>query len=108
MKKLSEAPERLTAEAKTWWKRLVDEYDIRDPGGELLLETALGALDRMRQAQRQIEADGSVLTDRFGQKKPHPATVLERDSRAGLISALKQLNLDIEPLRDRPGRPAGG
>ena len=106
--KKSTAPQKLSKESKLWWTRLVEEYDIRDPGGELLLETALTALDRMREAQRQLEQDGSVLTDRFGQKKAHPATVLERDSRAGLISALRQLNLDIEPLRDRPGRPAGG
>ena len=107
MKKLSPAPKTLSKEAKSWWTRLVDEYDIRDPGGELLLETALGAFDRMREAQQQLERDGPVLSDRFGQRKIHPATVLERDSRAGLIAALRQLNLDVEPLRDKPGRPAG-
>jgi hypothetical protein len=37
----------------------------------------------------------------------HPALQLEKDARNGLLAALKQLQLDIEPLRDRPGRPAG-
>jgi P27 family predicted phage terminase small subunit len=104
---LPPAPRGLSAEAKKRWRRLVSEYAIEDPAGLLLLQTALEAMDRMRDAQRTIEAEGAVVLDRFGQKKPHPATVVERDSRSGMMAALKALNLDLEPLNDRPGRPAG-
>lgn len=97
-------PKTLSAEAKTWWRKLVDAYGIRDEGGLLLLATALEAFDRMRGAQRQIETDGLTVKDRFGQPKPHPATVVERDSRSGMLAALRALHLDLEPLNERPGR----
>jgi hypothetical protein len=32
---------------------------------------------------------------------------VERDSRAQWLAALKALNLDLEPLHDKPGRPGG-
>lgn len=83
------------------------EYQIDDQAGLLLLQTALEAFDRMKAAQERINADGEAVTDRFGQIKPHPLLPAERDARAQMLAALKQLNLDLEPLRDRPGRPGG-
>ncbi len=69
--------------------------------------TAMEAFDRMRQAQAVLATDGLSIKDRFKQVKVHPLTVVERDSRAQMMAALKALNLDIEPLRDGPGRPPG-
>ena len=82
-------------------------YAIDDPAGELLLTTALEAWDRMKEAQAELKADGLTVKDRFGQEKSHPATVVERDARSAMVQCLRQLHLDIEPLRDAPGRPAG-
>jgi hypothetical protein len=48
-----------------------------------------------------------VVEDRYGQVKVNPACVLEKDARNGFLAALRALHLDIEPLRDRPGRPMG-
>ena len=107
MKKTAAAPKRLSTEARTWWRKLVREFDIDEPAGLLLLQTGLEAFDRMRQAQTVLGKDGMTVTDRFGQHKAHPATVIERDSRAGMLTALRALNLDVEPLRDRVGRPGG-
>lgn len=100
-------PGGLSAEAKKWWAAIQDEYAIDDPAGLLLLQTGLEAFDRLRQAQRVIKRDGPVVLDRFGQQKSHPLLTTERDSRAAMLAALKNLNLDIEPLRDGPGRPPG-
>ena len=100
-------PKTLSGPARGWWRKLVEEYDINEPAGLLLLETALSAVDRWREAQKLIKAEGMTIVDRFGQQKAHPATVVERDSRAGMLAALRALNLDIEPLRDQPGRPGG-
>jgi hypothetical protein len=72
------------------------------------LQTALEAFDRMRECQKAIERDGAAVKDRWGQVKPHPLLSAERDARGQMLGALKQLNFDIEPLRDRPGRPGGG
>ncbi len=103
----TKTPSTLSAEAAGWWKRLITEYSIEDEAGLLILQTALEALDRMRAAQRAIKKEGMQVADRFNVMKPHGLLPVERDSRAQLMMALKALNLDIEPLRDGPGRPGG-
>lgn len=100
-------PKGLSTEAGTWWKRLTNEYEISDDAGLLLLETAMQAFDRLRECQAAIKRDGQMVLDRFGQRKAHPLLPAERDARAQMLTALKALNLDVEPLHDRPGRPAG-
>ena len=100
-------PGVLSPEARRWWRRLQAEYALSDEAGLLLLETALTALDRMRQAQASIAKDGMTTRDKFGQLKINPAVNAERDARSGMLQSLKALCLDIEPLRDGPGRPGG-
>lgn len=90
-------PKHLSDEAKKWWCALVREFVIEDEAGRLLLLLAMESFDRMRQAQRQIEADGPTCRDRFGQVRAHPSLLVERDSRTALQRALKQLNLDVLP-----------
>jgi len=48
-----------------------------------------------------------TLSDRWGQLKINPLCAVERDARAQFMAAMKALNLDLEPLRDKPGRPPG-
>jgi len=103
----AKAPKHLSPEARRWWRKLQEEYAFSDEGGLLLLQTALEAFDRMRAAQAAIGQDGATALDRFGQLKAHPLLSVERDARAALLAALKALNLDLEPLRDGPGRPPG-
>ena len=103
----SRPPGHLSKDAKRWWKELQGEYAISDAAGLLLLQTAMEAHDRMKMAQAEIERDGQTVLDRFSQPKPHPLLATERDARAQLLAALKSLNLDLEPLRDGPGRPGG-
>lgn len=96
-------PEHLSAEARRWWRRLHDEFDLGDTPARLLLQTALEAFDRMREAQGILATDGQVVRDRFDQRKAHPATVTERDARAQFLAALRQLDLEIG---DDDGDPA--
>ena len=100
-------PKGLSAAAKRVWREIRDEFDMEDSAGLLTLAAACEAFDRMRQAQTIIATDGLTTKDRFGQEKAHPAVVIERDSRAQMLAAIKQLNLDLEPLHERPGRPSG-
>ncbi len=101
------APSHLKKEGALLWRELTTEYGIADAAGLLLVTAAGECLDRMRAAQEAIEKDGEIVIDRYGCKKLHPACKLEMDARTGLLHAFKALNLDIEPLRDGPGRPAG-
>ncbi len=100
-------PKHLSREAKAWWRKLNEDYALNDQAARLLLQTSLEAFDRMRQAQKILEAEGPTFLDRFDQLKAHPLCTIERDSRAAMMAALKALNLDLEPLNDGPGRPPG-
>ena len=102
-------PSHLSVEAKKWWKKLCSEYegDLGDSASQILLETAFSAFDRWQSARKILAKEGMIVTDRHGSRVVHPAVRIERDSKATMISALRQLHLDLEPLNDRPGRPAG-
>lgn len=101
------APDHLADAGRKFWLDVVSEYAIGDAAGLALLTTAAECIDRMRAAQVAIVLFGELTPDRYGGVKINPACGLEKDARAGFLAALKALNLDLEPLRDRPGRPAG-
>src|SRR5688572_8596681 len=60
-------PAGLSKATRKWWKALRDEYDIDEPAGLSLLESAACAWDRALQARAAIEAEGLSVKDRFGQ-----------------------------------------
>ncbi len=90
----------LSAEAKRFHTRLVKEWHIVDGAGLMTLIVACQALDRLRQAEQIIRSEGIIAKDRFGQPKPHPACQIEKESRAGLLHALRAMNLDLESLEE--------
>jgi len=106
LKNDTKTPAGLSPAARSWWKKLMGEYDIDDQAGLLILETAMRAMDRMTMAADLIDKHGAVVVDKFEQLKANPACAVERDSRAAMMAALKSLNLDLEPL-GKPGRPPG-
>ena len=85
----------------------MSEYRIEDAAGLLLLTTALECFDRMKSASAVLDEEGPCFSDRHGQARPHPAATVEANNRSQMMIALKNLNLDLEPLRDRVGRPGG-
>ena len=95
---------RLSERAKKLKDSIKKEYDITDEAGLAILDTACEALDLMRKSQKVVDRDGLTVTGDRGQIKAHPLLSIIRDSRAQFLMALKHLNLDLEPLRDRPGR----
>jgi hypothetical protein len=94
-------------EAKREARRLIDEYQIEDAGGLLYIRAFADAFTTELNATDIVETDGLTFEDRFGQVKSHPLCSVIRDSRAQKLAALKNLCLDIEPLRSGPGRPGG-
>jgi P27 family predicted phage terminase small subunit len=99
-------PKHLSPEAAAWWAEIVAEFSIDDAPGRLLLQSCCEALDQLRAAEREIESNGLCFTDRFGKPKTHPAATIVRDSRAQMLAALKQMNLDVIPPGPI-GRPPG-
>jgi len=101
-------PRHLGKAGAKLWREIVADFGIDDPAGLALAAVAGECLDRLRAAQAAIKADGLTVTDRYGCPKCHPACTVEKDARNGLLAALRQLNLDLEPLRDSRGRPPRG
>ena len=101
MKKPPTAPKGLTAGARSFWTKLQAEYVVVDAGGLALLEVATRAFERMEQARAILKKEGVAVRDRWGQVRAHPLVVVERDARSGLLMALRNMNLDIEPTRQQ-------
>src|SRR5262249_6434961 len=99
-------PRHLKAAGKALWNDIVQQYRIADGAGLTLVTTAAEALDRIREAQAAIRKHGALVADRYGGVKQNPACFLERDARAGMPSAVRAVDLDLEPLR-ACGRPTG-
>jgi len=100
-KPLPKAPRHLKAAGRRLWADIVAQYRVHDAAGLAYVTAAAEALDRIREAQAAIRKHGTLVADRYGGVKQNPACFLERDARAGMLSALRALNLDLEPLRDR-------
>lgn len=107
MKKSPKVPSDLSKEGKKKWKALQREYEISDEAGLTFLSSGCRFYDRMRTAQEIILKEGQTVTDRFGQRKPHPCAIVERDAATSMLKCFRALNLDIQPLHDKPGRPPG-
>lgn len=105
-KKRPSPPAALSAEAKTFYREIVSEYDLTDVAGLKLLLRACEALERLRQAQKEIRSRGVVVRDAKGSIKTNPAVNVERDAHKQFVEALRALNLDVEPLK-AIGRPVG-
>lgn len=100
-------PPHLQSAGRKLWTDIVGQFDITDAAGLALVRVAAECADRQEAAQAAIRLHGELVPDRYGSLKLNPACNLEVASRAGMLSALKALHLDLEPLRDGLGRPPG-
>jgi hypothetical protein len=101
------APRDLSSSARRWFKTMAEDYGISDSGGLAILTLAARALDRAEAAKAVIDREGMLVTDRFGCAKAHPCCAIERDARASMLAAIRNLHLDVEQPHSRPGRPGG-
>jgi hypothetical protein len=99
-------PAHLGEDGLALWQGIQRDYRIDDPAGLELLRQAAEASDRIASVRRQIDERGELLIVK-GMPRVKPLCAVERDQRAALVRCLRNLNLDLEPLRDGPGRPPG-
>lgn len=98
------APPHLSTEAKSWWRSVVEEYDL-EPHHLRLLQCAAEAWDRMQQARKAIwDHGGLTFTDAGGNLKAHPAVSIEKDARIAFARLVRELDLDASTPAER-GRP---
>lgn len=101
------APAGLGPEGRRLWRRIQAEYMIDDPGGIAHLTGACRCEDDIHRMRETVAKDGDTVTDRFGQKVAHPLLPTIRGLEQVRRQNLRELNLDVEPLKDRVGRPSG-
>jgi hypothetical protein len=104
-RKLPAPPKHLGADGLALWSGVQAEYQIDDPAGLELLRQAAEAADRIASVRKQIDESGELLVIK-GIPRVNPLCAVERDQRAALVRCLRNLNLDLEPLKAR-GRPPG-
>jgi len=108
MEKFDKNPSKgLKSDAKRFFLQVRKDYSIEDPLGLYYLGLAAHHFQRVLEARKIIRSEGAITTDRWGQRKEHPACTVERGASAEMRACLKSLNLDIEQLNPTPGRPPG-
>jgi len=103
---MMKAPAHLGQDGRKLWLDLVSDFGITDAAGLVLVTTVAECLDQMRAAQLLISEHGVVLVGKTGDLRSNPASKVFSDSRAGMLSALRALNIDLEPAK-AVGHPIG-
>lgn len=70
-----------------------------------LLHRAAKALSTCYDMDAIIDDEGAILTDRFGQRIPHPASKVRNDNAALFVRLNRELGLDAA-LPDEPRPPS--
>lgn len=101
------APAHLSEVSRQLWRSTLAHFELREDEIELL-DLALTALDRARQARDRLDRDGVVLEGLHGPRL-HPAAGLERSSSLTAAKLLRQLGLtDADVATVRPEVLHGG
>ena len=96
-------PRKLGDAGLSLWQSIQSEYRIDDAAGIELLMQACEAADRVARLAEKINADGEIIQTENG-PKPHPGLKDELAGRAFIVRVLRQLGLNLEPVRS-VGRP---
>jgi hypothetical protein len=95
-------PRDLAAPERATWVQLSSEYELTDGAALVLLEQLCRNLQLSRECRAEIQKDGKLLDGR-----PHPLLRIGIAAERAASTALRSLNLDLEPLNAGPGRPPG-
>ena len=86
------APGHLTPSSVAWWDDVAGEYDLDEATASVLL-VACEAKDQAARARAVLGRDGETVTDRFGQLTAHPSVLIEKNARADMQRAIRQLDV---------------
>lgn len=96
--RVPEAPEWVQPQERAFWDATVRAYVVEGPG-LAMLEVACSAMQRLRESRAVLDREGLVIAGRYeGMTRQHPLVTVERDARVQLLRALRDLDLDGEPL----------
>lgn len=92
--KSARPPSELSPEARKLWSEILADYEIDDAGGLAMLRQLCEALDRLRECQQELKADGLTVKGYRGQPRPHPLLKTESECRRQMLACYRALNLD--------------
>ena len=87
-------PKHLAADSAAIWRELTGTY-VFGVEGFPILEAALEARDRAREARRELERTGLLFVSESSTPHLNPLAKVERDAMREFRLAWKQLNLDV-------------
>lgn len=99
-------PEHLSGPPATLWADTVATFDL-ETHQLVLLEAGCDAYSRYLEARATVLAEGTYVTDRFGQLRAHPAVGIEERARVAMQRAIRELGLDVPVADTRPPRRGG-
>jgi hypothetical protein len=89
------APAHLEPPERDLWGSLVKTFRFDDSAALTLLEQAMEARARARQAREAVKAEGSHYSDHRGIVRAHPMISVERAAHASFLGAMRLLRPDI-------------
>ena len=102
----SSVPVHLSESMRRFYRTIQRTYELSDQHFRLL-EAACEAFDRKTEARALLDAEGLTIENRHGEKRPHPAVGIERDSALRFARLLREIGLSDEPDDTRPPRLHG-
>ena len=87
-------PKDLSAEAAGLWREITSSY-LFGPEGFPILQCALEARDRAKEARLELQRTGLMFVSKSGTPHLNPLSKLERDAAREFRLAWAQLNLDV-------------
>jgi len=103
--KIPKVPNGLQSHGKKFFKKVLSEYVLTEGHDLERLFMACRCLDEIADAEKVVTDEGRFITDRFLQKREHPAAKSIRDNKIIFCRIIRELGLDIEGSQDsRPPR----
>jgi P27 family predicted phage terminase small subunit len=93
-------------EVKKFWRTYLKDFSFEVDEKEML-KIACHSYNRMLEAKKLLDAEGLTFTMPSGAVRKHPASDVEKHSRAALLQALKVLNSKKpKKVPKKMGRPS--
>lgn len=94
-------PKGLSQAVREWWEEIVRRWEL-DQAALAILNTAAEAAETEARAIADLRRRGQIVGG-----KVNPSVGIASTAALVKLKAIRALNLDLEPLQNRPGRPSG-
>ncbi len=99
-------PPGLKTAGKAFWRKANSEFTFETAADFERLRSAATCIDQIRLGEKVLEEEGLFVTDRWDQKKEHPASKMIRENKTLFCRIIRELGLDLQSEQESriPGR----